>query len=640
MAKTAELALLLSLVDKVSGSASEIKGKLLDLGKTGQGVQGTLTGLADIGQGVLKTGLVAGGAALATVGGLLATTIGPASDLNETISKVGVVFGEQADTVLKFGENSATSLGMSQNAALSAAATYGNLLRSMGVTEKASAGMSMSLVQLAADLASFNNMDPAEVLEKLRAGLTGETEPLKSLGINLNEAAIKAKALETGLWDGKGTLSASAKAWASYALIMEQSSLAQGDFARTSGGLANQQRILAATMENLRAKVGTALLPLMTTLSQVLINLLNNPAVQAGISNIVNGLATLGARAAEIITLLAQGDIEGALTKLLGPEAASTIMNIAATLGDFVTGTLLPFVREHLPELKGALIGIGAVLAGAMIVSGIMSIAAAVGSLANPVGLVIAAVALLGAAWAGNWLGIRDALTSVWNAVQPVLQALWAWLQENLPKALRFLSDVWTNVLHPAIKAVWAFLSDYVFPFLGALAELVGAVLGKAFEAWAGLMTKVVVPALREVWAAISEKLQPVLNWLKENALPPIERAFRGIGDAISSVIGWIGTLADKVRNLKLPDWLTPGSPTPFELGLRGIANAMRQISTVELPRLSGGLDLHAAGAGGYGGSVVINLTYAPTVSLASREEACERIAPVLREVLRREGRR
>ncbi len=601
MVQRAELTLLLSLVDQVSGGAEQIKSKLLDVGRTGGGARDTLEGLAKIGRGALTAGMVAGGAAIAVVGGLLASTIGPASDLNETINKVGVVFGEQADSVLRFGENSATALGMSTNAALAAAGTYGNLFRAMGIGEATSAKMSTTLVQLAADLASFNNANPQEVLDALRSGLAGETEPLKRFGINLNEATLKAQALEMGLWDGKGTLDASARAQAAYALIMEQTSLAQGDFARTSGGLANQQRILAATLENLRAKVGTAFLPLMTTLSQTLINLLNNPAVQAGINNIVAGLSSLAARASDVIGLLAQGNLQGALTALFGPEAAGMIMDVATAIGQFVTGTLVPFVREHLPELKGALLAIGAVLAGAMIVSTIMSIASAVAALASPIGIIIAAAALLGAAWAGNWLGIRDTLTGVWNALQPVLQALWIWLQENIPPALQFLSDVWNNVLLPAITAVWSFVSTYLLPLLGALANLIEAALEVALKALAGLIIEIVVPALTSIWSTVSEKLRPVLEWLRDNALPPIRSAFEGIGNAIRGVIRWVNDLADKLRNLRLPDWLTPGSPTPFETGLRGIAEAMRELSAAELPHLNVGL---ARAGSGYGTAI------------------------------------
>ncbi|OGN90244.1 MAG: hypothetical protein A2Y88_04915 [Chloroflexi bacterium RBG_13_48_10] len=214
-------------------------------------------------------------AGIGALGAISKEAIGKFSDLNETVSKVGVVFGEQSKKVLDFGKTADTSLGMSENAALSAAGTYGNLFRSMGMVEEKSADMSIGLVNLAGDLASFNNMDPTEVMDKLRAGLSGETEPLKSLGININETILKEKALEMGLWDGKDALDASAKAQAAYALIMQQTTLAQGDFARTSGGLANQQRILAAEVENLTASLGEHLYPVAVKIIKVLVDLAN-----------------------------------------------------------------------------------------------------------------------------------------------------------------------------------------------------------------------------------------------------------------------------------------------------------------------------------------------------------------------------
>jgi hypothetical protein len=83
--------------------------------------------------------------------------------------------------------------------------------------------MSTKFVGLASDLASFNNTDPAQALDALRSGLTGETEPLKQYGINLNDAALKQEALRLGLDASGPTLSASAKAQAAYSLIMQQS---------------------------------------------------------------------------------------------------------------------------------------------------------------------------------------------------------------------------------------------------------------------------------------------------------------------------------------------------------------------------------------------------------------------------------
>jgi len=146
--------------------------------------------LAAVGGGIVTGGLMAAGAAVAAVGGYLASAVGPASDLAETVSKVGVVFGDWGEDMLHWGETSATALGMSTNAALGAAATYGNLFRAMGIGVEASYDMSTGLVELAADLASFNNMDPTMVLDKLRAGLSGETEPLKTLGVILNASTI------------------------------------------------------------------------------------------------------------------------------------------------------------------------------------------------------------------------------------------------------------------------------------------------------------------------------------------------------------------------------------------------------------------------------------------------------------------
>lgn len=231
---------------------------------------GGLKGLSSSFQKLTGFSLAAGGAigvagmALKKMYEYSKVAIAAASDLAESESKVGVVFGDQADAMLAWGQTAAEAMGMSSNEALAAAGTYGNLFRAMGITEKASADMSQALVELAADLASFNNMDPTEVLGKLRAGLSGETEPLKTLGVNLNQVIIQQKALELGLWDGVGALDAAQKAQASYALILEQTSLAQGDFERTSDGLANQQRILKAASEDLAAAIGEYLLPAQT----------------------------------------------------------------------------------------------------------------------------------------------------------------------------------------------------------------------------------------------------------------------------------------------------------------------------------------------------------------------------------------
>ena len=188
-------------------------------------------------------------------------SIKAASDLDETRNKVKVVFGDMSDDVLEWGKSAATAFGQSQQQALEAAGTFGNLFTSMGLGKSESADMSKGLVQLAADLASFNNIDPALVLEKLRSGLVGEVEPLRTLGINLTMAQVKAKAMEMGLANASGEVSQAALVQARYALTLEQSTNAQGDFARTSDGLANSTRIMKAQFQDALATLGVNLHP-------------------------------------------------------------------------------------------------------------------------------------------------------------------------------------------------------------------------------------------------------------------------------------------------------------------------------------------------------------------------------------------
>lgn len=211
--------------------------------------------------GGVLAGAFAGGAVLAGI----RSTIKSASDLNESVSKSKVVFGASAKEVEKFAAGAAKGLGQSKQEAIEAAGTLGNLFVSMKIGQPAAAKMSTQMVQLASDLASFNNSSPQEALDALRSGLVGETEPLRRFGINLSDAALRAEVMRLGLGKVGPTLTANQKAQASYSLILQQSKTAQGDFARTSDGLANQQRILAAQVKDASAAIGNVLLPVMIT---------------------------------------------------------------------------------------------------------------------------------------------------------------------------------------------------------------------------------------------------------------------------------------------------------------------------------------------------------------------------------------
>ena len=181
------------------------------------------------------------------------------SDFEEAAGKVGQVFQDQAGLVESWSQNTVTSIGLSSQAALEAAGTFGNLFTAFGVGIPEAREMSLTLTELAADLASFNNTSIDQALTALRSGLSGETEPLKRFGVALNQAAIETEALNLGLIENKKDLDAASKSQAIYSLVMKQTTNAQGDFARTQDGLANTQRTLNAAFEEAQKTIGEGL---------------------------------------------------------------------------------------------------------------------------------------------------------------------------------------------------------------------------------------------------------------------------------------------------------------------------------------------------------------------------------------------
>lgn len=260
----------------------------------------------------------------AAAGGVTAFTLfaknatNAASDIGESLTKNQVLFGKYAKDVEAFSKTSAANFGISRKAVLEYAGTFGNLFRAFGTSQEKSAGLSTELTKLAADMASFNNTSIEDALEALRSGLVGESEPLRKFGVNLNEGALQAEALSSGLVKaavdqdklkiatqsldlaqqnvakavkkhgaesmeaqranialqraqaavnktaagGKVQLDAQQKALAVVALTTKQTEAAHGDFARTSTGLANQQRILSARLSDIAASIGEKLLPI------------------------------------------------------------------------------------------------------------------------------------------------------------------------------------------------------------------------------------------------------------------------------------------------------------------------------------------------------------------------------------------
>lgn len=193
--------------------------------------------------------------------------IGAASDMEETVAKIGVIFGSSALEIEKFASTAARDIGQSRQQAMDAAATFAIFGKSAGLSGQALVNFSTDFVALASDLASFNNTTPEDAIMAIGAALRGEAEPLRRYGVLLDDATLKAAAMELGIYNGSGALTAQQKVLAAQKVIMEQTSLAQGDFARTSDGLANSQRSIEAAVKDAQVQLGTALLPVIQQLA-------------------------------------------------------------------------------------------------------------------------------------------------------------------------------------------------------------------------------------------------------------------------------------------------------------------------------------------------------------------------------------
>lgn len=213
-------------------------------------------------------GLAFGGAQIAN---FAKESVMAASNLNEAMSKVGVVFGQNSKQIETWAKGATDSFGMSERAALTSVGTFGNLFSAFGLGSEDTKKFSTSLTELAVDMASFNDMSVDDALQALRSGLSGETEPMKKFGSVLSETRLKTEALTLGLIKNtKEALDPAAKAQAAYSLIMKDTAVQQGDYERTAGGTANTMRRVAAEMDNAKVAIGQGLLPVFNGLLKIL----------------------------------------------------------------------------------------------------------------------------------------------------------------------------------------------------------------------------------------------------------------------------------------------------------------------------------------------------------------------------------
>lgn len=502
----------------------------------------------------------------------LKDSVGAASDLNETVSKTGVIFGKATEDVRKFAQDSTRNILLTEQQALDAASTFGIFGKSAGLTGKDLSGFSTQLTALASDLSSFYNTSTDEAITAIGAALRGESEPIRRFGVLLDDASLRAEALKQGLISTtKQALTPQQRVLAAQALILKQTSDAQGDAARTSGGLANQQRILAKNFSEIKIAVGSALLPIVTKFVQFLNNNLL-PAfnsVKEFAKPIIDAFSGIGG-SIEGGGLLSSLQKTGASFMQFFNELKPTIMGFfnglkntlgpgLQQIGDLVSGTLLPAIRNILPVIRPVadfllkIFGqavIGALQGAINIIKGVIKFVS---------GLLDFITGVFTGDWSKAWNGIKNIFGGIWDAIVGLVQVAW---NVGILGAFRRAGQFIMNIT----KALWANLKTAFKNGITTVLNFVKALPGKIFDFWKNLPARVLKlgkDIVMGLWNGIKNAWPAVIEGLKNLA-----------GSVIDNVKSFFGISSPSKVFAEIGKFIGQG----FVKGIRGSFSDVKQV--------------------------------------------------------------
>jgi len=486
--------------------------------------------------------------------------VGAASDLNESASKVATVFGGSARSIQNWSKTTATSIGLSQQEALDAAGAFGNMFTQIGISTDSAAGMSTTMSGLAADFASFHNADITDVLEAQQAAFRGEYDAVQKFVPTINAAAVEQRALADTHKTSADQLTANEKAMATYALMVEGAGAAQGDFARTSDSMANQQRIASAQWKDAQATLGQALLPVLTDLAGVLTGSII-PAFAAFAGFVQDNIGWIGPLAAIIATLVAGIKLwtiaQAALNVVM---AMNPIGLIVVAIAALVAGLVIAYQKVDWFRAAVDTMARAAVAAFNFLWNAIKAVfnwivdhwQLVVSIIAGPIGIAVALII-------SHWDKVKAALNVLWNVMQTVWDAIGAVVRTYLA----VLAQVWAGV-----QAIW----DAMKAAVGAVASAITAAFSGAvnwFSSTFGPTISRVISTVRAAWDGMVSAAQQAAGWIKSafdgvvgffsGIVSRIAGALSGVYNAIISpfkqALDWLSDIPGKIKSIidKIP---------------------------------------------------------------------------------------
>jgi hypothetical protein len=409
-----------------------------------------------------------------------------ASDFTESMNKVEVAFGDNAEGVKEWSKTTLKNFGIAQGSALDMAALFGDMSTSMGLTTDVAEEMSTSLVGLAGDLASFKNIRIEQAQTALASIYTGETESLKKLGIVMTEVNLQEFAYSKGITKKIKDMTQTEKVMLRYNYVMSKSANAHGDFLRTGGGAANQMRIMQESLKELANSFGQILLPIFTK-------------VITKMNEWIQRFNALSPRAKKIILIIL------AITAAIGPLT-------------FIIGKLISSIGTLMKVVKFLVTPQGLLITGIILA-------------------VVAAIILI-IVVIKNWGKITSWTTDKWKkfvdyikrmpriifiliaAFAPFL-LLPILIIRNWERLKKFFTFLWrsiVNIFFAVINKISEVWNTFMSWLLGKLEEW--GITKFLKELWAGIVGafKIAIGKIKELWIAFTDwaKNNPVLKWLFE----------------------------------------------------------------------------------------------------------------------------
>ena len=489
--------------------------------------------------------------------------ISDAGDLEQSIGAVDSVFKSSAEQVHRWAQVSATSLGISENAYNELASVLGASLKNGGTSVDELAGKTNDLIALGADLASMYGGSTKEAIEAISAALRGETDPIERYGISINDAALSARALELGIHKTGGAFTTQQKQLLTQKLLFEQSTDAQGNFNRESDTYAHKVQVAQASWENFRAELGSAVLPAITSVMDVLAKFL-----QPILTEVTGGVRAFVASWNNL-----DGDVTSSGFAGFMEVVAFALRSVWEAIKKFFLELILPVLREQvLPFLVSALYsvqeffeGLSGITDGSDSYSGLShffyelgtAIRGFVGFLAGTSNIWLPITAGLAAAIATikaymAYVRISTAITTAWSIATGVQEgALWGLTVSEwgviAPIALvvagialiigafilAYNQIGWfRDFVDSVFAAIQAAIGAVVEWFQNEVAPLIGAVIGAIGDFFVQMYQSYIKPA----WDWIVQAISDAIGWISENVVP----VFTAIGEGISAAFGWI----------------------------------------------------------------------------------------------------